>query len=66
MSTQPAYSPPQRVVIADVDIPFWRLVVIFIKWMIASIPAIIIVTLVMSLIMAVFGAVFGLGWMMRG
>ena len=65
MTTQPVYSPPQRIVIADVDIPFWRLVAIFIKWTFAAIPAAIIVTIVMTLIMmvimALFGGLIGLG-----
>ena len=65
MTTQPAYSPPQRIVIADIDIPFWRLVAIFIKWTFAAIPAAIIVTIIMWLIVGVFAAIFGLGWMMH-
>jgi hypothetical protein len=31
--------------ITDIKIPFWRLVVIFVKWAIAAIPAAIILTL---------------------
>lgn len=65
MTTQPAYSPPQHIVIADIDIPFWRLVVIFIKWTFAAIPAAIIVSIAMALIMMVvvglFGGLIGLG-----
>lgn len=63
--TQPTYAPPQRIVISDIDIPFWRLVGIFIKWTLAAIPAAIIVTIVMMVIMGVFATIFGLGWMMH-
>ena len=65
---QPPYAPPpppQYIVIRDIDIPFWRLVVIFIKWTLAAIPAAIVVSIIMMLIMAIFGAIFGLGWMMH-
>jgi hypothetical protein len=65
MTTQPTYSSPQRIVIADIDIPFWRLVGIFIKWTFAAIPAAIIVWLIMMVIAAVIGSIFGLGWMMH-
>jgi hypothetical protein len=41
MSVQPPAA-PHRVAIADIQIPFWRLVVIMIKWMFAAIPALII------------------------
>jgi hypothetical protein len=32
MTTVPTSVPPQRFVVTDIDIPFWRLVVIMIKW----------------------------------
>ncbi len=35
MSVQPPAA-PHRVAIADIDIPFWRMVAIIIKWMFAS------------------------------
>ena len=40
MSVQPPAA-PHRVAIADVDIPFWRMVAIIIKWTFAAIPAMI-------------------------
>jgi hypothetical protein len=62
MSMQPPAA-PHRVAIADIQIPFWRMVAIIIKWTLASIPAIIIV----SLIFAVIGAVVGGGiWALFG
>ena len=56
-------SAPHRVAIADIDIPFWRMVAIIIKWTFASIPALIII----SIIFAILGAVVGGGiWAMLG
>ncbi len=49
--------------ITDINIPFGRMVAIIIKWMLASIPAIIIMYAVMAFIMfaiiAIFGGVIG-------
>jgi hypothetical protein len=65
MSTQQTTGPVGRTVITDIDIPFWRLVAILIKWTFAAIPAAIIVWLIMMIIVAVIGSIFGLGWMMH-
>ena len=54
MSVQPPAA-PHRVAIADIDIPFWRMVAIIIKWAFASIPAVIII----SIIFAIIGAALG-------
>ena len=59
MSVQPPAA-PHRVSIADVDIPFWRMVAIIIKWAFASIPAVIIITIIFAIIGAVLGAVVGI------
>jgi hypothetical protein len=60
MSVQPPVA-PHRVAIADIQIPFWRLVVIMIKWMFAAIPALIIFWLIVGLItLAFWGTVIGL------
>jgi hypothetical protein len=63
MSVQPPVA-PHRVSIADVDIRFWRMVAIMIKWTLAAIPAVIIVSIIFAIIGAVFGgilaAVFGI------
>jgi hypothetical protein len=56
MSVQPPAA-PHRVTIADIQIPFWRMVVIMIKWTLAAIPAVIIV----SVIFAIIGALLGGG-----
>ena len=62
MSVQPPAA-PHRVSIADVEIPFWRMVAIIIKWTLAAIPAIIILSVIFAIIGAVFGgilaAIFG-------
>lgn len=56
MSVQPPAA-PHRVSIADVEIPFWRMVAIIIKWTFAAIPAMII----LSIIFAIIGAIIGGG-----
>jgi hypothetical protein len=45
------------VTIRDIDIPFWRIVTILIKWSIAAIPAAIIITIVYALIFALLGGI---------
>jgi hypothetical protein len=62
MSVQPPVT-PHRVAIADIDIPFWRMVAIMIKWSLAAIPAVIVISIIFGVIGAVFGgilvAIFG-------
>ena len=50
---------PQVVVITDIDIPFGRLVAIFIKWAFAAIPATIIVSIILMIVMGILGMLFG-------
>lgn len=57
MSVQPPAA-PHRVSIADIDIPFWRMVVVIIKWTLAAIPAVIIISVVFGIIGALLGGVF--------
>ena len=54
MSVQPPVA-PHRVAIADIDIPFWRMVAIILKWSFASIPAIIIFSIIIGIVSAVIG-----------
>lgn len=54
MSVQPPTA-PHRVSIADVEIPFWRMVAIIIKWTFAAIPAVIIVSIIFGIIGAIVG-----------
>ncbi len=49
----------QKTTITDIRIPFGRMVAIILKWMLASIPAIILMYVVMFGIMLIF--VGGLG-----
>lgn len=44
------------VTIRDIDVPFWRIVMILVKWSIASIPAMIILMFLAALIAAIVGA----------
>jgi len=48
-------------VITDIRIPFGRMVAIIVKWMLASIPAIILMYIILFAFMAVFALVFGVG-----
>lgn len=48
------------VTIRDIDVPFWRIVMILVKWSIASIPAMIILMLLLALVGAIVGGVLGL------
>jgi hypothetical protein len=40
----------QRVVVTDVHMPFWSMVIFMVKWALASIPAIIILTLIAAFV----------------
>lgn len=54
MSVQPPTA-PHRIAVVDLDIPFWRMVAIMIKWSLAAIPAVIIVSVVFGIIGALLG-----------
>jgi len=56
----------QRTVVTDIDIPFGRLIVIFIKFGLATIPAAIIISIVVSLVAFALSSVFGVGFMAMG
>ena len=43
------------VAIRDIDVPFWRIVMILVKWSIASIPAMIILGILVTLISFLVG-----------
>ena len=53
MSVQPPAA-PHRIAIVDIDIPFWRMVAILVKWSFAAIPAAIIIGIIYAI---VFGAI---------
>jgi ABC-type sugar transport system permease subunit len=48
------------ITIRDIDVPFWRIVMILVKWSIASIPAMIILMLLLALVGAAVGGVLSL------
>jgi hypothetical protein len=56
----------QRVVVTDIRMPFWSMVVFMIKWVFASIPAMIVLSLVMTILMLGAAALTGSVWNMRG
>jgi len=47
------------VTISDIDVPFWRIVMIMIKWSIAAIPATIILVVTSALVASIFAALVG-------
>lgn len=49
----------QKTVITDIQIPFGRMIAIILKWMLASIPAIILMYIIMFAFMLLFAG--GLG-----
>ncbi len=56
-----------KVTITDIDIPFGRLIVIMLKSMLASIPAILVLYAILGAIVLVIALVFGgLGALMGG
>lgn len=56
----------RQVTITDFDIPFGRLVTIFIKVGLAAIPAAIVVSFIMMIVFALLGGLFGGIGFMRG
>jgi ABC-type sugar transport system permease subunit len=47
--------------IRDIDVPFWRIVVILIKWSIAAIPAMIVIAIIYAIIFGLIGgAIMGM------
>lgn len=55
-----------RTVITDIDIPFGRLIVIMLKTMLASIPAVIVMYAIMGAIFLVLMLLFGGAALMSG
>ena len=67
MSTLPPQPSPylpvapvrQSVVITDIDMPFGSMVRFIVKWVIASIPAILILWVIMAIIAGIIALLFG-------
>ena len=53
-----------KVVVADIKIPFRSMVVLMVKWAVATIPALIILMLIGSITFGIINALMG-GWHMR-
>ncbi len=53
-----------KVVVTDIKIPFRSMVVLMVKWAVATIPALIILILIGSITVGVINALLG-GWHMR-
>ncbi len=53
-----------RVVVTDIKIPFGSMVVLMVKWAVATIPALIILSVIGSITFGVISALMG-GWHMR-
>jgi ABC-type sugar transport system permease subunit len=51
----------REVIVVDIKMRFWSMVVFMIKWVIASIPAFLILAILWALLMAVLGGLAG-GW----
>jgi hypothetical protein len=47
------------VTIRDIDVPFFRMLTIIVKWSIAAIPAIIVAAIMYALLFAVIGGIVG-------
>jgi len=47
------------VVVTDIRMPFLSMVVFMVKWVVASIPAFIILSIIGSILMALFGGMMG-------
>jgi hypothetical protein len=48
-----------RVTVVDIQMPFWSMVAFMVKAAIASIPAIIILSVLFAIVTAIFTAMFG-------
>lgn len=67
MNALPPSSGPQPITITDFNIPFGRLVVLILKFMLASIPAVLIMYAIMAAIGLLFvGVLGGLGALGQG
>ena len=52
--------------VTDIRMPFWSMVVFMVKWVFASIPAMIIFSVVAALVMAVMSLLCGSLWGFHG
>jgi len=50
---------PRETVVTDIKIPFWSMVVLLVKWALASIPAVIILIIIGTVVSAAVNTMFG-------
>ncbi len=50
-----------KVTVVDIQMPFWSMVVLMVKVAIASIPAMLILSLIGGIVVAIMTALFGAG-----
>jgi hypothetical protein len=60
------YQDEQKVVVTDIRMPFWSMVLFMVKWVFASIPAVIIFSVIAGVIMALLSLLFGTMWRFHG
>jgi hypothetical protein len=53
------YESDKRVVVTDIRMPFLSMMVFMIKWVIASIPAFIILSILGAIVTAILGTLMG-------
>ncbi len=53
-------SKPTRIIVTDFDIPFWSVVNLMIKWGLAAIPAVILLTAIVAFFGTLFVIFFGI------
>jgi hypothetical protein len=54
-----AMSEPQKVIVTDIKMSFGSMVIFMVKWVLASIPAFLILALIFAVLIGVFGGMFG-------
>lgn len=52
----------REVVVTDIKIPFWSMVVLMVKWVIAAVPAVLILMLIAACISLALSMLIGWGW----
>lgn len=52
---------PRHVVVTDIRMPFWSMVKFMVKWVIASIPAFLILCMLWALLMVLWGILERMG-----
>ncbi len=52
---------PMEVVVTDISMSFWSMVVFMVKWVIAAIPAFLILMVIGAILSSLFGGLFMMG-----